>query len=221
MTCHSCGAALTASARFCHKCGAAADQEPVASWTAGVPWAIAGAAVGALIAVFVLREQGAASREQGGAEGASGSVLPAPDISQMSPEERASRLFDRVMRLVQENRADSVRFFAPMALQAYAQLPALDLDARFHIGLLSLARGDGAGALAQADTIRRSVRTHLFPLILRAHALEARGDSAGARRAYAEFLRLETAERARARPEYADHATTLDAFRAEARRSAP
>src|SRR5207245_4056730 len=108
----------------------------------------------------------------------------APDISQMSPEERATRLYNRVMMLHTQGKPDSAEFFLPMALQAYAMLPALDVDARYHIGVLDLTGGNPAAALAQADTIRRTVATHLFAFMLRARALELERDSAGARRAY-------------------------------------
>ncbi len=136
----------------------------------------------------------------------------------MSPEEQARRLFDRVVGLAERGAQDSVRFFLPMALGAYAQLPALDRDARYDIGVLHLAGGDGAGALAQADTILHTVPTHLYGFMLRARAYELARDAPRARRAYAGFLRYETAERARRRPEYAEHQNTIDAFHAEALR---
>ena len=136
----------------------------------------------------------------------------------MSPEERATRLFDRVMILAQAGKEDSVQFFLPMAIASYAQLPALDSDARYHVGLLHLAGGDAAGALAQADTIQKAVPTHLFAYVLRAHAFQQQGNRQGERRAYADFLRSEPAELARNRPEYSDHQTALTAFREEARR---
>src|SRR3989475_11075643 len=121
------------------------------------------------------------------------SRLSPPDISQMSPEERATRLYNRVMILHTQGKRDSAEFFLPMALQAYAMLPALDVDARYHIGVLDLTGGNPAAALAQADTIRRTVPTHLFAFMLRARALELERDSAGARRAYRDFLTHEAA----------------------------
>jgi tetratricopeptide (TPR) repeat protein len=136
----------------------------------------------------------------------------------MTPEERANRLFNRVMILAEAGRADSVTFFLPMALGAYGQLPALDADARYHIGLLHLAGGDVPAALAQADSIARTVPAHLFIYILRAHAYQQQGNTALERRAYAEFLRNEPAEMAKNRPEYADHADALTSFKAEALR---
>ena len=143
-----------------------------------------------------------------------------PDISQMSPEERANRLFNRVMMLAEAGKQDSVQFFLPMALGAYAQLPALDPDARYHVGMLQLAGGDANGALAQADTIRQSIPTHLFIYVLRAHAYQELGNSAAERRAYADFLRNEPAELARKRPEYGQdaHQNALNNFHAEAQR---
>src|SRR2546430_8020751 len=141
MPCQACGAPLPGTARFCHKCGAAvaAPSHGSAGWQAGLPWAVAGAAVGPLLTVVALRLVGSWSgggmRESGGVGDGPppASRIPAPDISQMSPEEQARRLFDRVVGLAERGVQDSVRFFLPMALGAYAQLPALDLDARYDI----------------------------------------------------------------------------------------
>ena len=197
MNCHACGAPLAATARFCHKCGAQVGGAQSSGWRAGLPWSVAGAALGALLTVLALR-------------------ISPPDISQMSPEVRATRLYNRVMLLHTQGKADSAEFFLPMALQAYAMLPALDVDARYHIGVLDLTSGDAAGALAQADAIRRAVPTHLFGFMLRARALDVKRDAAGARRAYADFLKNEAAERTRQRPEYGEHAENLDAFHQQA-----
>src|SRR6058998_2280355 len=219
MNCHACGASLAATARFCHKCGAQVAGTHPSGWRAGLPWGVAGAALGALLTVVALR-LGAGSREPGAGDGpeatAPRSPLPAPDISQMSPEERATRLYNRVMLLHTQGKSDSAGFFLPMALQAYAMLPALDVDARYHVGVLDLTGGDYAAALAQADSIRRAVPTHLFAFMLRARALELRRDPAGAHRAYRDFLQHEAAERARNRPEYTDHKDNLDAFHVQA-----
>src|SRR6266545_1207204 len=93
---------------------------------------------------------------------------------------------------------------------------ARDADARYHLGVLDLTGGNYAAALAQADSIRRAVPTHLFGFMLRARALELERDSAGARRAYRDFLTNEAAERGRTRPEYSEHAQNLDAFHEQA-----
>src|SRR3989442_414160 len=176
MTCHACGAPLTATARFCHKCGAQVAGAQAAGWRVGLPWAVTGAALGALLTAVAFRLGSSSGDGRGDArdENAPASPLPPPDISQMSPEERATRLYNRVMTLHSQGKSDSAGFFLPMALQAYAMLPALDVDARYHLGVLDLTGGDYAAALAQADSIRRAVPTHLFAFMLRARALELR-----------------------------------------------
>ncbi len=216
MTCHACGAQLSATARFCHKCGATVATAQGTGWRAGLPWALAGAALGALVAVALMR--GTGRKESDTLAGPIG--IRAPDISQLSPEERASRLFNRVMILAEAGKRDSVQFFLPMALGAYAQLPNLDADARYHLGLLLLAGGNVAAALAQADTMQRAVPNHLFIYILRAHAYEALGNAGQEQRAYADFLRHEQAELALQRPEYDDHREALTNFHSEALRQA-
>ena len=219
MNCHACGAALAPTAKYCHKCGAQVGDVAAAGWRAGLPWGVAGAALGALLTVLALRigaASGGGMRDAGDTADDDSRSTP-PDISQMSPEERATRLYNRVMSLHSQGQADSAEFFLPMALQAYAMLPALDVDARYHIGVLDLTGGNAAGALAQADTIRRATPTHLFGFMLRARALELTHDAAGALRAYRAFLQNEAAERARQRPEYGEHAQNLDAFRDQAK----
>jgi len=216
MTCHACGAQLSATARFCHKCGATVATAQATGWRAGLPWALAGAALGALVAVALMR--GTGRKESDTLAGPIG--IRAPDISQLTPEERASRLFNRVMILAEAGKQDSVQFFLPMALGAYAQLPNLDADARYHLGLLQLAGGNVAAALAQADTMQRATPTHLFIYILRAHAYEAQRNGGQEQRAYADFLRHEQAELAVKRPEYDDHREALTNFHSEALRQA-
>jgi tetratricopeptide (TPR) repeat protein len=186
-----------------------------------LPWGLAGVALGALVTILAMRgtrSSGAGSEtfpEPTAPFASSGGVRP-PDISQMTPEERATRLYNRVMTLVENGRADSAQFFLPMALSAYAQLPTLDADTRFHVGMLELAAGDANAALAEADTIGRSIPTHLFIYILRAHAYEELGNKALEQKAYADFLRHETAELALKRSEYDEHRNPLNSFHNEA-----
>lgn len=221
MNCHACGAQLASTARFCHKCGAQLRGAQATGWRAGLPWALAGVAVGALITVVGVRLGGgtaaAAPQDPSPPFQARGPGMGRPpDISQMSPEERATRLYNRVMTLHAAGKADSAEFFLPMALQAYAMLPALDIDARYHMGVLRLTGGDAAGAMAEADSIGRLATTHLFGFVLRAQALELQHDPRRAQQAYRDFLKNEAAERARGLPEYTDHAQNLDSFHARA-----
>ena len=116
MTCHACGAQLSAGAKFCHKCGAAVATTGATGWRAGFPWALAGAALGALVTVVAMRatsgparsDQAVAPFANGAASG--GGVRP-PDISQMSPEERANRLFNRVMTLADASSTNQLEFY--------------------------------------------------------------------------------------------------------------
>jgi len=187
-----------------------------AGWRAGLPWAVAGAALGALVTVVLMRTSSApAARDAADPATQTGR---APDISQMTPADRANRLFNRVMIAAEAGKMDSVRFFMPMALGAYQQLPTRDADAHYHIGLLQLAGGSVPDALAEADSIQRAVPTHLFIYVLRAHAYQQQGNTQQERRAYADFLRHEAAELAKNRPEYADHREALSSFHAEAAR---
>ena len=212
MTCSVCGAQLSATARFCHKCGAAVGSARAGGWRVGLPWSLAGAALGALVAVVATRAAGPKATET-----LSGPIaVRAPDISQMSPEERANRLFNRVMILAEAGKQDSVQFFMPMALASYSQLPTRDADAHYHIGLLELAGGNVAAALAQADTIQRTIPTHLFIYVLRAHAYQLQGNKTQEQRAYADFLRNEQSELAKNRAEYADHRDALTSFHTQA-----
>jgi hypothetical protein len=129
----------------------------------------------------------------------------------MSPAERADRLFNRVMRLSSEGKADSAAFFAPMALGALEALAPLDAHRRYDVGLVSLVSGDVASAKAQSDTILAQRPTHLLGLALAARAADARGDAAASRSFRRRLLAAESAEKARNLPEYTDHAAEISA----------
>lgn len=219
--CPNCGLELSSDARFCQRCGTRVASVPRgrgAGWQAGVPWAAGGAAIGVVLTLLVLRGSGAPGAGPTAPAAPATPLAGAGDISQMSPAERATRLFNRVMRLDEEGKADSVAFFLPMALQTYAMLPGQDPDSRYHVGLLELAGGNYAGALAQADSIHQMSPAHLFAFVLRARIARQRNDAAALSRAYADYRRYERDERARERPEYRDHASQLDAFGRDAAR---
>jgi hypothetical protein len=151
----------------------------------------------------------------GAANGAAGGAR-APDISNLSPTEIANRLFDRVMRLNDEGKADSVAFFAPMAVQAYQMVASeqghpLDADERFDVGRI----GEVAGALqiakAQADTILQQQPNHLLGLLLAGQVAKLSGNTAALNEYRATFARVKPHELARKLPEYARHRADIDA----------
>lgn len=137
------------------------------------------------------------------------------DMSNLSPRERFDRLYDRVMRASSGGDAATVQQFAPMALSAYGMLDSVDIDARYDVAVIKLHVGDIEGARALADTMVRSAPGHLFGYMIRATVARFTGDSVGARKAGATFLRSYAGEMARGRPEYEKHKTSIDAFKAQ------
>ena len=129
----------------------------------------------------------------------------------MSPDERASRLFDRVMRYGEEGKQDSARIFAPMAIQAYEMLGVLDAHNRYDIGMIGAVTGDAALARAEADTILAKNRDHLLGLILAIKAADLRNDVAARAQYQKRFVAVEPVERARKLTEYEDHKSDIDA----------
>ncbi|HEX6252108.1 MAG TPA: hypothetical protein VFZ56_11795 [Gemmatimonadaceae bacterium] len=148
---------------------------------------------------------------------AGGSPMAAPDISSMTPAERADRLFNRVMSLSSAGKTDSAAFFAPMAISALESLAPLTVHGRYDIGLVALAAGDAPRAAAQADTILAEQPTHLLGLVLAFRAASAMGNTAATGDFRRRLLAAETAERARQLPEYRDHDTDISAAIAESR----
>jgi hypothetical protein len=222
--CASCATILTPGAKFCHRCGTAAGaatSRRADSTSTTLPWAIAGIALLALVALLAgqrLRSTSPAEASQpqaqgapqgdadgGGAPDASAPGVRAPDISSMTPRERADRLFDRIMRLDTEGKKDSVQFFAPMAIAAYQMIPNPDADARFDMGRIAVVTGAAPVAKIEADSILAKQPTHLLGLVLAMQAARANGDSVGAK-AYLARLRIaEKPELAKKLPEYERH----------------
>ena len=223
---------LTPGARFCHRCGTAVGTRPFfaaqqRNAASILPWGVAAIALLALVA-FLAGQRFGGSRAPTAAAAAAdapfasaaqdGSAPRAPDISNLSPRERADRLFDRVMRLSSEGKTDSVRFFAPMALSVYQSLGPLDADLRYDFGRVAEVAGASEIARAQADSILASDSTHLLGLVLGTRAAQLRGDSAAARTFSRRLLAAEPSESAKKLPEYERHQGDILEALAEARR---
>jgi hypothetical protein len=219
-TCPSCRTTLSAGARFCHVCGAplGAGRRPAAAAAraAGVariaPWLAAGAVVVIAIIVAVRMTGGSAAAPAGGAPGPAAAV----DITQMTPRERADRLFDRIVRAAEAGDTAQVLQFQPMALSAYGMLGGLDSDARYHVGLIHALAGNLDAAQAQVDSLRMAVPNHLLATMLDYTVARLAGDSDGQRAAYRAFLDAYDAEMASPREEYVAHEQAIRAFRAAA-----
>ena len=149
----------------------------------------------------------------GGMGGAGVGVAPvrAPDISSMSPRERADRLYDRVMRMDEEGKKDSVALFAQMGISAYQMLPEQDADSRYDMGRIAEVAGALPLARAQADSILAADPNHLLGLILAISTARASGDEPAARTYESKLLAAQSSELARNLPEYQRHAREIAA----------
>ena len=212
--CRQCGSPITPGARFCHVCatpvGAAAGRSGVPGW---VPWTVGGVVAAVLIVAAIAVQRSSAPPEPARVPT---TATGTTDISQMSPRERANRLFDRVMRSSEAGDTTDVRFFAPMAIQAHEMMGTLDADARYHLGLIHMVAGDPASAVTQGDSILATIPTHLYGFMLRAQAARALGNATAARQADAGFLRNYEAESGANRPEYQEHPGLIERYRTEA-----
>ena len=225
-SCANCHASLTPGAKFCHRCGTVtgmgAGRVPLGrDGSNALPWAVAGIALLALVALVA----GQRFARSNGAEPVAqplGQAMPAgpraPDISQLSPAERAERLYDRIMGAAERGRVDTVRIFMPMALQAYQALGELNADQRYDLGRLAEVAGDATLAAAQADTILRSQPNHLLGLLLASKAAGLRNDARAARQYLQRLVGAEPAERAKQLPEYLLHQADIDQALAQAKR---
>ena len=192
-----------------------------------LPWAMAAIALVALIALVVGQRFGARSTPVSGPVAAADAPLPAagappraPDISQMTPEQQAERLYDRIMREYEAGQMDNVRTFMPMAVAAYERLSPLSLDQRYDLARIGEVGDDRALLKAQTDTILRQRATHLLGLILAARIARLEKDEAKAATIDRRLLAAEPKERAAALPEYLLHKQDIDAAVAQARSKA-
>jgi len=144
----------------------------------------------------------------------------APDISSMTPDERALRLFNRVVSLAEQGKRDSVQFFAPMALMSFQSLPTPTVLQRFELGRVAELAEVKEIATAQADTILRASPTHLLGLSLASTAARMRGDAKAQADFDTRFIAAAATERAKNLPEYEVTQIDLDSALARARRNA-
>lgn len=227
-SCRECQNPLPAGARFCNQCGVAVAAVPATAApgrTFPLPWAVAGAAVVALLAVLVVPRF---SREPEAAA-APLAVQPAPagpagdpttvDLASMTPRERADRLFNRVMQGMSGGDTTRIGFFTDMAIQAYGMVPERNADLHYHLGELHRVKGDLDAARAQADTILAADPQHLFGLFGAAQVELMRGNPAEGKALFQRFLDAYTAQIARNLPEYQEHVQGLPAMRAEAQKA--
>lgn len=198
-----------------------------------MPWAVAAIALVALIALVAGQRFGAraagtsdvldGANAQGstvitapGGTPSGGSITPggmprAPDISQLTPAQRAERLYDRIMSEAEAGKTENVRTFLPMAIAAYEMIAPLNLDQRYDLGRIGEVSGDTTLVRAQADTILRERSTHLLGLILGAKAARMAGNEPHARQFDVRLLSVADRERSSGLAEYLLHRNDIDA----------
>lgn len=224
-TCRTCANALHPGDKFCGECGAPARAgdaamvpTPAEPWRPTAGWWIGVGALAATLAVALylrfagdrpsnVPTVGQAATMQAGTTGPSAGVLS------MTPQQQADALFDRVMRLSEQGKTDSVQFFAPMALAVYEQLQPLDLDQRFDLGTIALAAGMHGLARAQADTILQKDPDHLLGLALLSRTGRATNTAADVQRADARFRQAAEGElrKSEQKVEYQRHRVDIEA----------
>lgn len=242
-TCAGCEASLSPGARFCPRCGrpvganikpTAASTAPTATPGSSLPWIVGAIALVCLLAFFAgnfyKAKPGSTldapqnALPQAGLDDRApltdgGQVVRAPDISQLSPEERADRLFNRVMLLNSEGKGDSVLFFAPMAIEAYRLLSPMNADQRYDMGRIAEVAEAYPLAAAQADTILQQYPTHLLGLILAARIAGIEKQSAQQVTFTKRLLAAVQSETAKRLPEYDRHQADITAAVANAKQN--
>jgi hypothetical protein len=234
--CTGCGVALTPGVRFCSACGtpiggapaahaapnaqahAAGATRPTPSGSAA-PWIVAGlltvVAVVAVIYAATDRTPAEPPAMTGAPAGAAAGGVQAPDISNMTPRERFTRLSDRVTAAAEKGDTAQVLQFTPMAIGAFEQLPPgdRDVDARYHLGMIQAQVGLFKEAVAQADTILKEAPNNLMASFLQAIVSDYQGNKVGAEAARATFRKNFDAEIAKKRDEYEAHRPLLESFK--------
>jgi len=183
-----------------------------------LPWFIAGAALLALVVAIVgprMMDSEPAPPAAPPITGPAAAGTP-PDLSTMTPEEAATRLFNRVMQALAAGDTAQALGFVPMAISAYDMIDQIDHDALYHKAVLQLVNNDPTGARETAGQILAEVPTHLFGLFTAAQAENLMGNEEAAAEFYASFVENYDAELATNRPEYTEHEPALPSMRAEA-----
>lgn len=151
------------------------------------------------------RESASAAGQLGGAVALNGAG--AVDLSSLSPEERASHLYDRVMRYGETGSPDSARYYAPLALKAYEALGAPDAHTRYDVGMIWAVVGDSLKARSEAENILNERPTHLLGLLL---AMRTAATPSLRSTYERRFVAAAKSELPNALPEYDEHRHDID-----------
>lgn len=233
--CHRCGTPFGQGVPLPRTGGAGNSVASV------LPWGVAFVALLALVANFAGKNFGSAkgssvdgsanalptSAIDGGgggggapvaAAGGGGGGMAAPNIANLSPSERAVRLYNRIMEYSEAGKTDSVGFFAPMAMASHEMLTAPTADERYHFGRIAEVTNNAAVAKAQADSILAENQSNLLGLLLGARAARLSKDI-NAERTYSKLLlKVADKELATKNTDYELHRAEIDRAIAEAKK---
>ncbi len=241
--CNHCGTAVAGEERFCTECGTsldpasqvarvgptprAANAAPAADSTQKAPrqplykdssfLMVAAASALALGAGIVVGKLGSGGEEITPVSGVAPAGNPAAiDLSSMTPEEAAERLYVRVVSSAENGDTASAQQFLPMAIAAHDRAEPLTDDGVFHRAILERLAGETAASIASAERILTNRPTHLLALASAAEAATDGSDIATARTYYQRFLDAYDAELGVSLPEYDAHSQMFPGMRAAA-----
>ncbi len=224
-TCQACGEEPPADAFFCTQCGVSMEIGEVSTRRkAGgreqrkIVWGVVGMGLVAMILFVawpIYGPNGRSSPERAPSPPITGAS--SVDLSSMTPREAADRLFNRVMAAVEQDDSTEVVQFLPMSIRAYELAEPLDLDGKFHLGVLRMQGTLTQEGLAAAEDILATYPDHLLGLGLAADALLALGDTVRAQGYYSRWLEVYSVEMASGLPEYLNHERMLPDMEARAR----
>lgn len=199
-----------------------AHKEAVAEVITGqnLPWWIAGAAMFVLILFvgFQMVRPGPPAAPTAGTSPAVGQAGTPPDISNMSPIEAATRLFNRVMQSVSAGDSAQAQAFVPMAIAAYERARPLDHDGLFHLSMLNRTAGNLEAGLDNAVEILDEDPNHLLALAAAAEASIELGELDEAARYYRRIAEIYDTESQRPLAEYGDHSLIIEVLKDDAER---
>jgi hypothetical protein len=226
--CNQCGAKAAPAAAFCNQCGAKVDGGGSGRRTAAVaavggqnlPWWIAGVTMFGLIVMLGVRmvQPGPAAAPAPALGGAAAGTLsgPAPDISNMTPRQRADALFNRVMGYAEQGDSASMRAFMPMALAAHDQARPLDNDGLYHLAALNQTANNLDDAIAVAEEILASEPNHILALGVAGDAAAELGRGDDAEAYFRRLVEAYPREQSRPLPEYQAHQPSMQVARSAA-----
>ncbi|MEO7360570.1 MAG: hypothetical protein ABI120_09570 [Gemmatimonadaceae bacterium] len=142
-----------------------------------------------------------------------------PDISNMSPSERANRLYIRIMTLAENNKMDSAVMFTQMGIPAHEALENPSIDERYHLARLGEIANDSTIARAQSDTILQSEPNNLLGLLMGSRAALMNNNAAKAKKYDQQMLKALEPELAKNSLDYQQHRNEIDRAVDDARKN--